>query len=404
MPKITVPLSDTKIRNAKPKSKEYNLADGGGLFVRVKPSGAKHWLFNYIKPYTKARTNISFGKYPELSLALARAKRDEARALLAEDIDPKTYYLDQEKQRASEIENTFCKFANTWYQLKKQKVKEETANKAFRRVEKHLFPSLGSCPIHNLTPKLLIQALEPVKARGNLETVKRLCRYVNEIMRLAIAEGTISTNYLVETTKLFPAPQSKNMACIKPERLPEFMKALANSNTSITTRLLIEFQLHTMTRPIEAASAEWADIDLQKRLWVIPAERMKMKKPHAIPLSPHVLKILDTMRTISGAGRFVFPGHLDPKKHANSSSANVAIKRMGFKGELVAHGLRSLASTVLNEHGFLSEIIEACLAHSDRNDVRRAYNRAEYLSQRQEIMCWWSEYILKASQGTLSAA
>ncbi len=208
---------------------------------------------------------------------------------------------------------------------------------------------------------------------------------------VAVASGAIEVNYLSYITKLFPAPKTKNMATIKPEELPELMQNLNSANITKTIRCLIEWQLHTMTRPIETATAHWADIDLESKVWVVPAERMKMKKPHAIPLTPQALSILESMKPISGHREYVFPSHRDLKRHVNSQSANMALKRMRFEGRLVSHGLRALASTTLNEQGFNPDVIEAALAHIDQNEVRRAYNRVEYLEQRRKLMCWWSE-------------
>ena len=165
-----------------------------------------------------------------------------------------------------------------------------------------------------------------------------------------------------------------------------------------------EWQLHTMTRPIEAVTARWEDINLDKNIWVIPADRMKMKRPHTIPLTSQSLALLNVLKPISGHREFLFPEHRDPRTHANSQTANMAIKRMGFEGQLVSHGLRALASTTLNEEGFDPDVIEAALAHIDKNEVRRAYNRAEYLERRHALMCWWSEHIENASTGNISIA
>lgn len=171
-----------------------------------------------------------------------------------------------------------------------------------------------------------------------------------------------------------------------------------------TTRCLVEWQLHTMTRPIESATARWQDINVEDKVWIIPEERMKMKKPHTIPLTPQTLSLLETLKEVSGHREYLFPSHRNPRSHVNSQTANMALKRMGFAGELVSHGLRALASTTLNEQGFDPDVIEAALAHVDKNEVRRAYNRAEYIERRRVLMCWWSEHIQQASIGNLSVA
>lgn len=404
MARITTPLNDTQIKNAKPKDKEYNLANGGGLMLRVKPNGSKLWIFNYSRPYSKKRANIGFGKYPDVTLAAAKKKAEAARKLLAENIDPQTDRAEQIQNNKDALEKTFGALAENWLKLKRQQVKEETANKAWLTMKKHVLPTLENVPVHIIKPKLVIDILNPIASKGSLETVKRLCRNINEVMRLAVASGHIEVNYLADITKLYSAPKKQNMPTIKPERLPELMLALANANIMKSTRCLVEWQLHTMTRPTEAATARWCDIDLEKKVWVIPAERMKMKKPHTIPLTPQVLALLDVIRPISGHREFLFPNHRDPNKHANSQSANMALKRMGFAGELVSHGLRSLASTTLNEQGFDPDVIEAALAHIDKNEVRAAYNRAEYIERRVVLMRWWSDHIEKAATGNMSLA
>jgi len=404
MARTTTPLNDTQIKNSKPRDKEYSLADGGGLMLRVKPSGSKLWIFNYSRPYTKKRANIGLGKYPDVTLAAAKKKAEAARKLLADNIDPKTHRTEQDQNSKQALENTFGVLAEKWLVLKKQQVKAETADKAWQTMKKHVLPTLENVPVHVIKPKIVIDILNPIASKGSLETVKRLCRNINEVMRLAVASGHIEVNYLTDITKLFSAPKKQNMATIKPERLPELMLALANASIMKSTRCLVEWQLHTMTRPAEAATARWCDIDLEKKVWVIPEERMKMKKPHTIPLSPQVLALLDVIKAMSGHREYLFPNHRDPKKHANSQSANVALKRMGFAGELVSHGLRSLASTTLNEQSFNPDVIEAALAHIDKNEVRAAYNRAEYIERRRVMMCWWSEHIEKSATGNMSLA
>jgi len=402
--KITKPLTNTEVKQAKPRDKEYNLSDGGGLMLRVKPTGSKFWLFNYYRPYTKKRTNFSFGIYPDISLADARKKRDEARSLLAKDIDPKKHKEELALKQKDSIESTFKVVAEKWYVLKQNQVKQETADHAWRAMNRHVLPYLGPVPVEAIKPKRVIDILQPIANKGSLETVKRLCRNINEVMRLAVASGLIEINYLVDITKLFPAPTKTNMLSITPERLPELMKALFNSNITKSTRCLVEWQLHTMTRPIEAATARWVDIDFNKKIWVIPEERMKMKKSHTIPLTTQTLALLDVIRSINHNSEYLFPSRSNLRSHANSQTVNMALKRIGFSGQLVSHGLRALASTTLNEKGFDPDVIEAALAHIDKNEVRRAYNRAEYLDKRRLLMCWWSEHIEQSATGSYTLA
>jgi integrase len=404
MAKIVTPLTNTEVKQAKAKDKVYKLSDGEGLQLRIKPNGTKTWLLDYFKPYTKKRTSISLGSYPSVTLAEARQKKREARELLAKEIDPKTHRDEATELAKEELQNTFGKVAEKWLVLKQQQVKAETASHAWRNLERHVLPDLENVPIHLVKPKMVIDILNPIAHKGSLETVKRLCRNINEIMRQGVASGLIEVNYLADITKLFAAPKKTNMPTITPERLPELMKALSVASIMRNTRSLIEWQLHTMTRPIEAVTAKWSDINFEEKVGVIPAERMKMNKPHVIPLTPQALSLLEFIKSTSGHREYLFPSHRDPKSHANSQTANMALKRMGFNGQLVSHGLRALASTTLNEQGFDPDVIESALAHVDKNEVRRAYNRAEYLERRRILMCWWSNHIEQCSKGDMSIA
>tara|TARA_R110000737_G_scaffold351475_1_gene393838 strand:+ start:219 stop:1472 length:1254 start_codon:yes stop_codon:yes gene_type:complete len=404
MPKIVTPLGATQIKNAKPNDngKDKTLSDGGGLQLRIRPNGAKIWVLKYSKPFSNSRTNLGLGTYPAVSLDLAREKARDARILLAQNIDPKTHREHENQLKKDALENTFGVMADKWYALKLHQVKPETAEHAFKNLQRHILPKLTKVPLDKIIPKTVTAILQPIANKGSLETVKRLCRSINEIMRLGIASGLIEVNYLADITKVFPAPKKKHMATIKPERLPELMEAIVNASIFKTTKYLLLWQLHTMTRPIEAASARWEDIDIQNGIWTIPAERMKMDKPHIIVLSKQSLALLNVIRSMCFSTEYLFSNHRDINKHASSQSANTALRRMGFEGQLVSHGLRSIASTTLNEKGFDFDIIESALAHQDSNSVRRAYNHAQYIERRRVMMNWWSEHIERCSKGDYS--
>lgn len=402
MARKVLPLSDTEIKNAKPKEKEFNLSDGDGLILRVKPSGSKLWLFNYSRPFTKKRTNIGFGKYPEVSLVKARKKRDESRKLLSDDIDPKEHKLELNRTQKERISNTLISVATNWFAIKKNEISSDYAADVWRSLELHIFPELGDCPISSITAPMTIKVIQPLAAKGTLETVKRISQRLNEIMVFAVNTGVIHSNALAGIKAAFKNPAKKNMPTINPIELPSFMKNLSVASIKIVTRYLIEWQLHTMVRPGESVKARWSEIDYANKLWNIPADTMKKKRPHTVPLTEQVLNLLDAIKPITGHREFIFPADRNPRNHANESTANMAIKRMGYKGKLVAHGLRALASTTLNEHGFDSDVIEAALSHVDDNEVRRAYNRADYLKRRVKMMNWWSEHIENSAIGNLS--
>ena len=404
MARTVTPLNNTQLKHTKPKEKEYTLSDGNGLKLRVKANGSKLWLFNYKRPYVDKRSNLSLGSYPDVSLAKARQKATEARQLLADDIDPKEHKdLIATQQRAS-MANTLEAIASGWIEVKRSKVSADHANKLMRSLELHIFPRHGKTPIDRIRAPAIIDTLKPLAAQGSLEQVKRVCQRLNEVMYFAVNSGAIDTNPLAKISNVFQAPVKQNMPSLPPKRLPDLMKAIVNASIKRTTRCLIEWQLHTITRPGEAAGTRWDEIDLENALWTIPAERMKKNRPQTIPLSEQTLGLLDAMKPISGNREHVFPSDRNPRTHSHQSTANMALKRMGFSGVLVSHGLRSMASTTLNEQGFDPDVIEAALAHSDKNEVRRAYNRAQYLEQRRIMMQWWSQHIQHASTGDMSMA
>ena len=404
MARITNPLTNTQIDKAKPKDKEYNLVDGDGLYLRIKPNGSKLWLLKYSRPFTKTRTNLSFGSYPDVSLAEARKRRSEAKELLAKDIDPKEHRDEEQRLEREAKYQTLAHVTKSWLKVKRTKVTDSHADGIYRSLELHIFPAMGKLPIDKIKASNTIAVIKPIAAKGSLETVKRLCQRLNEVMTYAVNTGLIDSNPLAGIRQAFEVPQKQHMPTIKPEELPKFMRTLSRASIKLTTRCLIEWQLHTMVRPSEAAGTRWEEIDLDNALWSIPPERMKMGRAHTVPLTKQMLTLLEDMQPMSGHREYVFPADRDPTRHTHEQTANMALKRMGYAGLLVAHGLRSIASTALNEQGFDPDVIESALAHVDSNDVRRAYNRADYLERRKVVMCWWSDFIEQAATGNLSLA
>jgi integrase len=252
---------------------------------------------------------------------------------------------------------------------------------------------IGEIPVQALKARTIVEALEPIKARGALETVRRLVQRINEIMIYAVNTGLIDANPASGVGMAFEKPKKQNMPTLRPEELPKLMRSLIMSNLSVSTRCLIEWQLLTLVRPSEASGARWEEIDLDVKLWTILAERMKANREHIVPLSSQALMILEVKKPISINRESVFPSRNDPKLPMNSQTANAALKRIGYGGKLVAHGLRSIASTAMNEAGLNPDVIESALAHSDKNEVRRAYNRSTYLTQRIELMDWWGNFV-----------
>lgn len=400
MGRITKPLSATQIESAKPKEKEYNLSDGQGLHLRIKPNGTKLWLFNYSHPITRKRTNIGLGKYPSVSLALARSLRADNLELLAKKVDPKSYRdaLATKQKEASAL--TFQVVAEEWLRHHSSSVKNETIIAIEKSLKKNVLPYIGGMPILEVKFSFLKNdVIRKIIDRQSLVIARKVARRINQIMTFAVLNEYIEFNPASELSKLIPASHQRNLPALNPEEMGELLKAAHFSSMTLQTRCLFEWQLHTMVRPGEAVSAQWSEIDFSKRLWIIPANKMKAKREHIVPLTAAVISILDIMAPISGHREYIFPSNIDPNTCMNRETLNRALVRMGFKGRTVAHGLRALASTTLNENGFEPDIIEAALAHKDSNKVRAAYNRATYLEQRRELMNWWSNHVLESCEG-----
>ncbi len=397
-----VRLSELKIKSAKPDEKDYVLFDGGGLQMRVRSNGSKLWNFNYRHPVTKKRINMGLGTFPEVSLAQARKGSIAAREILAQGIDPKEKRDAVLQAKQAETEHTFRNVATEWFELKKDAVTPAYAEDIWRSLTLHVFPDLATTQISAISAPQVINLLRPLETKGSLETVKRLSQRLNEIMTYGVNSGLIHANPLSGIRSVFKKPKKKNMAALAPDELKELMVAIANASIKRTTRCLIEWQLNTMTRPAEAATTRWVDIDFEKKIWTIPAERMKKRRVHIVPLTDQALGLLEAIKPYSGHREYVFPADRDPRTHCNSQTANMALKRMGFEGRLVSHGMRSMASTTLNEHGWDPELIEVALAHVDKDEVRSAYNRADYIERRRPMMKWWSEHIQEAATGNLS--
>ncbi|HIF7423803.1 TPA: integrase domain-containing protein [Klebsiella pneumoniae] len=409
MAKIAKKLTDTEIKSTKPAAKEINLFDGDGLILRIAPlskGGKKNWYFRYAVPVTKKRTKVSLGTYPHLTLARARALRDEYLSLLANGIDPQIHNNDKANALKNATEHTLQAVARKWLdeKVKTSGISQDHAEDIWRSLERNIFPGLGNVPINEIRPKLLKQHLDPIEQRGVLETLRRIISRLNEIFRYAATEELIEFNPADNLGQRFSKPKKQNMPALPPSELPRFLLVLNNASVRLETRLLIEWQLLTWVRPGEAVRTTWADIDIDNSMWNIPAEFMKMKKPHKVPLSKEALRVLESMKAISGHREWVFPSIKAPLNHMHEQTANAAIIRMGFGGELVAHGMRSIARTAAEESGqFRTDVLEAALAHSKNDEIIAAYNRAEYLKEREILMQWWSDYVMTQKYKTLAA-
>lgn len=404
MARTTKPLTNTQIINAKAKEKNYTLSDGKGLYLLIKPNGSKLWRYNYYHPITKERALISIGKFPGIELQQARQIREEYISLLAQNIDPQEYRKNVAQEEKNKIENTLLKCVEKWQSkrlddVRNGEIKAKTLQKNISILEKYILPDLGALVLDKISPKLVIQALQPAKERGISDTLKRAIRLLNDVLNFAVNTELLEFNKCQNVATNFSTPKSEHNPTIHPKELPNFLTALRDYNLSFQTKQLIKWQLLTMTRPKEASEALWSEIDLAAKTWTISASRMKMKRPHIIPLSRQAVEILNKMQAITGNSPFIFQSETKPKQAMNSQTANRAISLLGYKGILTAHGMRSIASTYLNEQLINYDVIEACLAHTIKDQTRKAYNRSDYLEQRIDIMQQWGDYVESCSNG-----
>ena len=390
--KMVKPLTETTLSSLKPQSKEYIKSDGNGLYIRIKPNKTKFWYFSY--KFAGKEKKMSLGAYPDLSLNFAREIAQEYRGLILRNIDPAAYRQSLNNP-VEEKKVTFSEMATMWRdkRLKLGKLKAQTVNEAFRRVELHLFPKIADLPIEEANYKTLALALSPLK---NSNTLYKINIAINQIFRMAEDEDLIVKNPFRKIHDEFTYVETKNHPTLAPEDLPRLFRVLQGADLKKPAALLIEWQLLSILRSSEAVSIEWADIDWEAKALHIPAERMKGgKRPHSVPLSSQALHVLEQMRRYTGNRKYVFCSRVAPfDKPMNSGAANVALKRMGFKDLLVAHGLRSIASTYLHElDRFSSEAIELCLSHENRGTVRKAYDKSKKWKSRQVIMQTWGDYV-----------
>lgn len=394
-------LLDLNLRNAKPKNKDYYLNDGDGLYLLVKTTGVKLWRFKYVHPITKKQKMMSLGKYPVVSFADVRIKKQQYLDLLKEKIDPMSFEKNEETEKlgteASQLKNVF----KEWFELKKQENK--VTQKHLRKIE-----SSFTTHILNKNVELAHKQIKDCKATdfdellrssGKTYLIKRLCEYLNNVFDFAVIKNYIEYNKIQHLKKILPTHTPTPRPTLPPAELPSILKTVNNANLERSTKLLMYFQLLTLARPAEAVKCEWCEIDFEKKLWMIKAEKMKMRRDHLVPLSNLAINILKEMEQSNFKNNYVFSSAKTKSGHISLETANNALKRLGFKGLLVAHGFRSLGSTALNESGlFNSDIIELALAHVDKNTIRATYNNALYLEKRREMLEWWAEYVEKTGK------
>jgi integrase len=394
-----MPLSDTKIKNAKSENKRYKLTDGGGLYLEVTPAGGKLWRYKY-RFNGKAKL-LALGKYPDVSLKKAREDHQLARQQLANGHDPAA--LKQQKKLSKS--NTFKSLADQWWKAQKARWTPGHAHTVYRRLETDIFPWLGDSPINDITTKAVLAVLRKAESRGVLDTAHRLGQMCNNIFLFAVASGVCDNNPAADISKALKVVPKKNFPAItEPDEITELLKAIEGFQGSFIVYCALRFAPLVFVRAGELRKAEWSEIDFDHALWSIPASRMKIKRDHLVPLSDQALAILQELHPLTGKGTYVFPTIRTQFRPMSENTINAALRRLGYgQDEMCAHGFRTMASTRLHELGWPSRVIEMQLAHVDRNKVRGIYNRAEYLNERIRMMQAWADYLdsLKAGAKVL---
>ncbi len=395
-------LTNIAVKNAKPQDKAYYLPDGDNLSLLITPNGAKIWRLAY--RHNNKRKQIALGKYPVLSLQEAREVKLEKQKLLNKGIDP---VQDRRQKRLDDElkhENNFEIIAREWHGQRYHTWQPKHADNIMKRLSTNIFPKLGKKPVTEITPQELLHIIRPIEAAGKPHIAQRMLQTTSQIFRYAVACGKAQRDITQDLRGALTPVQSKNHRHLNEKQLPEFLKALNNydlnkhyggCNGNPIVKWGFQFLILTFVRTGELRGAHWSEIDWEKSLWRIPAERMKMKDPHIVPLSKQSLILLKKLHDVTGDSHSgcIFPSFANPRKTISENTFLKAINLMGFKEQATGHGFRSTASTILNENGYRADVIERQLAHCERNQVRAVYNHAEYLPERKEMMQWWADYL-----------
>lgn len=384
-----MPLTDAAIRNAKPAAKAQRLFDGGGLYLEVAPAGGKWWRFKY--RFGGKEKRLSLGVYPDVSLKEARERRDEARKQLANGIDPSETRKAEKNSQADSFEEV----AREWYDKFKPSWSDSHALRILRRLEQNIFPWLGSRPIKTISAPDLLAVIRRIEARGAVETAHRALQNCGQVFRYAVACGRAERDPSGDLRGALPPSEEKHHASLtEPKSVAALLRDIDAYEGSFVTRCALRLAPLVFVRPGELRHAEWSEINLDHAEWRIPAEKMKARTMHIVPLSKQAVEIMRELHALTGQGKYLFPSVRTSVRPMSENTVNAALRRLGYaKDEMTGHGFRSMASTILNEQGWNRDAIERQLAHAERNSVRAAYNYAEFLPERRKMMQAWADYL-----------
>lgn len=389
-------MEDIAARKAKPQTKAYKIADGKGLYLLVNPNGGKLWRYDYA--HEGKRKTLSLGAYPEITLAEARNRHSEARRLLAAGVDPMAERKAGKTARKEAEKNSFEAVALEYFAVRGKDWSERYRRRMSTDMERDIFPWIGAKPIKDIAAPELLKLFRGIVARGAEETARRARESCGAVFRYGMATGRNDTDPTQALKGALPTANPKNHATItEPKAVGELLRAIVGYQGLPTVRCALSLAPLVFLRPGELAQAEWAEFDLDGGEWRIPGERMKMKGKHIVPLSRQAVAILREVHPLTGAGRYVFPGARDKARPMNRETVRAALVRMGYGPDsdtpMTAHGFRGMASTLLHEQGWPSDMIERQLAHAERNKIKAAYNHAEHLPERRKMMQAWADYL-----------
>jgi integrase len=396
-----IPLSDTKIKTAKAKEKDYLLADGNGLYLNIKTIGSKIWTFRYT--YGGKAKKTTFGNYPTTSLQEARRKRDEYQTMLSQGIDPIASKREAKKATKADIqklENTFDVVLNRWLEVKKHKIEAKTLAKIKRTFELYFLPFIGKRPILEIQKQEYIDLILRMRDKGIVYYANKTKGYLQQFLNYLEESNILENAPRLKLDNALPKPKETNYPHITDAKeFGKLLTAIDNYHGDISTKYALMLAPLVFVRPANIRFMEWSEIDFEKAVWRIPANKMKMKSPHIVPLSNQAIEILKEIKKVNGVYKYVFVSPVSTIKPLSENTLNMGLMRIGYKGIMVSHGFRHTASTMLHEHisehGCHSDVIERQMAHAERNGVKAAYNHAEYLAERKKLMQWWADYLDK---------
>lgn len=393
-----MPLTDIKCKTVKPSEKPVKLADGNGLYLEIMPNGSKYWRMKY--RFLGKEKRLALGVYPEVTLGEAREKREQARKLLASGTDPSAHKKEQKHLATLNAENTFEPLAREWHAKNKAKWKEKHGQDILTRLEKDIFPEIGNLPVRNITAPRLLAAIRKMEERGAHELARRARGTCEQIFAYGIGTGKADRNIALDLRGTLEAFKRGHYAAFDANELPEFLSKLEKNEARLYPQTIRATKLLMLTfvRTSELINATWDEFDLEKKIWSIPAERMKKGRPHLVPLSSQVIGLLNEQKEETNIFKssYVFPSQIEPRKPMSNGTILGAIKRLGYKGEMTGHGFRSLAMSTIKEHlGYRHEIPDLQLAHSKGNKIDAAYDRAQFIGERTKMMQEWADFIQK---------